>query len=238
MGRQVLRPWPHDGANASVALMTGIVSSRDLRRSWFLSVTVGEFAGFAAPALTAAALSGTADRVFVPAMLLAGAIEGAVLGFAQARVLRRALDDLPVVAWTGVTAAAAVVAYVIGFAPAQLGNRLTEVPPAVLTPLASVAAVVLLATIGFAQWTLLRQRVSRAWRWIPVTAAAWAAGLGAFIAVTTPLWQPHQPIALVAAIGLLGGLVMAATVAAITGAALPHLLLSPARTHSTPHVGA
>lgn len=217
--------------------MIGVVYPHGLRRSWFVSVTVGECAGFAAPALTAALLSGSADRVFVPAMLMAGAIEGAVLGFAQARVLRRALDDLPVAAWIGVTAAAAVVAYAIGFVPSQLGDRLTDVPLAVLIPLAAVAAVVLLATIGFAQWTLLRHRVRRAWRWIPITAAAWAAGLGAFTAVAPPLWQPHQSIALVAAIGVLGGLAMAATVAAITGAALPHLLL-PTLTHSPPRAGA
>ena len=218
--------------------MIGVISARGLRRSWFLSVTAGECAGFAAPALTAALLSGTPDRVFVPAMLLAGGIEGAVLGFAQARVLRRALDDLPVGAWSGATAAAAAVAYAIGFAPSQLGNRLTGLPLAVLIPVAAVGALVLLATIGVAQWPLLRHRVHRAWRWIPITAAAWAAGLGAFTAVAPPLWQPDQPVALVAAIGLLGGLVMAATVAAITGAALPHLLSSPALTHSTPQAGA
>ena len=60
--------------------MIGVVSPGGLRRSWFLSVTMGECAGFAAPALTAALLSGSADRVFVPAMLMAGAIEGAALG--------------------------------------------------------------------------------------------------------------------------------------------------------------
>ena len=123
------------------------------------------------------------------------------------------------------TAAAAVVAYAIGFAPSQLGDRLTDVPLAVLIPLAAVAAVVLLPRSA-SRSGRRRHRVCRAWR-IPITAAAWAAGLGAFTAVAPPLWQPHQPVALVAAIGVLGGLVMAATVAAITGAALPHLL-SPA----------
>ena len=182
----VVGPWPHDGTQATVTLMIGVVSPHGLRRSWFVSVTVGECAGFAAPALTAALLSGSADRVFLPAMLMAGAIEGAVLGFAQARVLRRALDDLPVAAWIGVTAAAAVVAYAIGFAPSQLGDRLTDVPLAVLIPLAAVAAVVLLATIGFAQWTLLRHRVRRAWRWIPITAAAGPRALA-----PSPRWRPH-----------------------------------------------
>ena len=213
--------------------MTTGVPAHDLRRGWFVSVTVGEFAGFAAPALAGALLAGAPDRVFAPALLLAGAVEGAVLGVAQARVLRRVLDDLPIGRWIGVTAAAAVVAYGIGLAPALLTDRLFALPLAVLIPLSAVAAVVLLASIGTAQWTVLRHRVHRAWRWIPVTAVAWAAGLGVFTAVTTPLWQPGQPVALVAAIGAVGGLAMAATVAAVTGAALPHLLVPPAPSASS-----
>ncbi|MEU7835050.1 MULTISPECIES: hypothetical protein [unclassified Nonomuraea] len=42
--------------------------------------------------------------------------------------------------------------------------------------------------------------------------------------MTTPLWQPGQPGWLIAVIGVLGGAVMAATVAALTGAALVRLL--------------
>ena len=196
-------------------------------------MTVGEFAGFAAPALAGALLSGAPERVFAPALLLAGAIEGAVLGFAQARVLRRVLDGLPVGRWIGVTAAAAVVAYAIGLTPALLADRLLALPLAVLIPLCAVATVVLLASLGTAQWTVLRHRAHRAWRWIPVTAAAWAAGLGVFTAVTTPLWEPGQPVALVAAIGAVGGLAMAATVAAVTGVALLRLLVPPAPSASS-----
>lgn len=55
-------------------------------------------------------------------------------------------------------------------------------------------------------------------------AVAWAAGLVVFAAFTTPLWQPGQPVVLIALIGALGGLVMAATMAAITGSALTRLL--------------
>lgn len=45
-----------------------------------------------------------------------------------------------------------------------------------------------------------------------------------FTAVTSPLWQEGQPVALIAAIGILGGAVMAATVAAVTGLVLVRLL--------------
>lgn len=43
------------------------------------------------------------------------------------------------------------------------------------------------------------------------------AQLGVFFTVTMPLWQPGQDVAVVALIGVLGGLLMAATVAALTG---------------------
>jgi hypothetical protein len=38
------------------------------------------------------------------------------------------------------------------------------------------------------------------------------------------LWQPGQPVLIVALIGVLGGLLMAATMAAITGATLANLV--------------
>jgi hypothetical protein len=39
-----------------------------------------------------------------------------------------------------------------------------------------------------------------------------------------PLWQPGQPAALIISIGVAGGLLMAATTALLTGAALRRLL--------------
>jgi hypothetical protein len=69
---------------------------------------------------------------------------------------------------------------------------------------------------------------------IATTAGAWAAGLLVFTTVATPLWQPGQALPLIIAIGVLGGLVMAATVAGLTGAAAVRLLGLPA----DPAVGA
>src|SRR2546427_503405 len=65
--------------------------------------------------------------------------------------------------------------------------------------------------------TLLRRHVPHAGRWIGATAAAWLLALVLFTAVPTPLWQPGQPVAVTALIGALGGVVMAGTVAAVTG---------------------
>lgn len=62
-------------------------------------------------------------------------------------------------------------------------------------------------------------------RWVGASALAWALGLGAFSAVSTPLWQPGQSTALIIVIGLLGGAAMAVTMAVTTGLVLRRLLV-------------
>src|SRR3954447_15721307 len=109
-----------------------------------------------------------------------------------------------------------------------LGARLSALPVAVLIAGGAVGGACLLATIGTAQWLVLRTVRPRSAWWIATTAGAWAAGLLAFAAVATPLWQPGQVLPLVIAIGVLGGLVMAATVAGLTGAAAVRLVVPPA----------
>lgn len=195
-----------------------------LFRTWFVRVTAAEFAGFAVPACVGALTAGASAAVAVPAVLAAGAVEGAVLGWGQAGVLRRALPGLPYRRWIAVTSAAAVVAYLIGVAPSATAAIWTGWPAAAVVVLAAVLGAALLATIGVAQWTVLRRLVAHAGRWIGATAAAWTAGLIVFGVFTMPLWRPGQSLALVVAIGVAGGLLMAAVTSAVTGAALRRML--------------
>ncbi|WP_159850723.1 hypothetical protein [Nocardia sp. CY41] len=60
--------------------------------------------------------------------------------------------------------------------------------------------------------------------WIWANAVGWIAGLTAFMAVTSPLWRAGQSAATTAVIGALGGVVMAAVMAAMTGAFLVRIL--------------
>jgi hypothetical protein len=62
-------------------------SERDVWRQWFVLVTAGEFVGFSAPALVGASSTGWPQAWAVLALGIAGAVEGAVLGLAQAVVL-------------------------------------------------------------------------------------------------------------------------------------------------------
>jgi len=188
------------------------------RLSWFRWVTAGEFVGFAVPAVVGAVSAS-------PALLvLAGVVEGAVLGWAQARVLTRVLPGLPGLQWVATTAAAAGFAWTVAMTATANGERLATWPAVALLPVATVLGMAVLLSIGTAQWLVLRYHVANAHRWIWATGVAWGVALLVFLGVTTPLWQPGQGLALRVLIGVLGGLLMAATMAAITGAVLVRLV--------------
>lgn len=196
---------------------------RALWRRWTFVVTVGEAIAFSAPAVCGAALAAFHAPLWVlaPAVLASGAVEGAVLGLAQAFALRQALPTVATRDWVRATVAGALVAWSIGLLP--FAFELEHVPTVALVGAGVPLAATLLLSIGALQWRVLRTHVPRAGWWIATTAGAWAAGLIAFTTVTSPLWQEGQSAPLIAAIGVLGGVVMATTVAAASGAALAWL---------------
>ncbi|QQQ80633.1 hypothetical protein IOD16_18370 [Saccharothrix sp. 6-C] len=192
--------------------------------AWFPLVTLAEFLGFAVPAGVGALTADRAAALVVPALLVAGAVEGAVLGWGQAAVLRRALPGVSRPRWVAATSGAAVVAYLVGLAPSTWAAGMTTWRPLPTILVALVLGGVLLCSIGTAQWLVLRGHVPRAGRWIATTAVAWLLGLAVFLGFTMPLWQPGQALAVTVLVGLVGGLLMAATTAAVTGYALQRLL--------------
>ncbi|MGW5309603.1 hypothetical protein ACWEQ0_06960 [Nocardia thailandica] len=200
---------------------------------WTTTVTVGEMIGFSLPAVTAVAVRDAPGPVAFCALLAAGAGEAAVLGAAQARVLRTVLTGLSGRRWTLATVAGGVTAWAIGSAAPVVGARADALGPVLTGTLFGAGAVALLLAMGIAQWTVLRRAVDGAWRWIPATIAGWAVGLGVFAAVTTPLWHPGQDAALVLAIGVFGGVLMAASMAAVTGVFVVRLAGSARRKHGS-----
>jgi hypothetical protein len=206
-----------------------------LWRRWTATVTAGEALGFAAPAAVGATLTALNGpwTVLVPVTLTAGAVEGAVLGFAQALVLRRAIPAIATRAWIAATMAGALCAWTVGLVPMLAGDGLADLPPTVQVGLGAGLGSVLLVSMGAFQWRVLRRTVPGAGLWVPATATAWLLGLAAFAGVSSPLWREGQPAALVAAIGVAAGCVMAATAAAVTGAAL--VRLTAPRRDGAPH---
>ena len=185
-------------------------TAREVWTRWVLWTTTAEVAGFVAPAVVGVV---TADREgaaqLVP-LVAAGLVEGAALGAGQAHVLRDVLPGLRVRAFVVATSLAAGLAYAVAMVPAAW--------------LAALGGVVLLASIGTGQWLVLREVLPRSASWVLTTALAWLAGLVVFLVVATPLWHEGQPVVVAVAIGLVAAVLMAATAAAVTGAALVRLL--------------
>lgn len=190
-------------------------------RRWTIVVTAAESAGFLAPAVVGVTTVSLPWWVGLPALLAAGAVEGAFLGWAQATVLRRELPALRRDRWVALTAAAAVTAYVLGAGTTYAGTPAPWWLQAVLFPVLGVA---LLCTIGGAQWLELRHHLSRAGRWVGWTAAAWLLALGAFLAIASPLWHEGQTRVYGIVVGVVAGVVMAAVQAVVTGWGMVRML--------------
>jgi hypothetical protein len=189
-----------------------------------MATTLGEVLGFLTPALVGAAAYDWHAELFLAAMVAAGMVEGAVLGAAQSFVLAREFLGFSRSAWVVVTALGAGAAWFLGMLPSTTYWLWGDWPWAVTVPLAAVIGLALVGSIGLAQWLVLRRHVARPRTWVPVNALAWTAGLGLLFAVATPLWREGQSTGVIVAIGALGALVMAVTVAVVTGFWLARLV--------------
>jgi hypothetical protein len=122
---------------------------RSLWLRWVTVTTAGELAGFCVPAVTAASAvsAGLGDPAVLALVVTAGAAEGALLGWAQATVLRDVIPGLRVGWWVRATAAGAVVAYVLGMLPGTVRPYLSDVPLPLLVAAAVPAGLALLASV-------------------------------------------------------------------------------------------
>jgi hypothetical protein len=180
---------------------------REPRHRWLLGVTTAEALGFLAPML--AGLFATRAEWSAPAravaVIAAGALEGLVLGAAQAWAMPVPVRRLRYAGWTALGAAV----------PWAIAMTLVAAAGALPTATAVALAIVALASIGGAQWLELRRYTRHAWTWIAWTALAWTIALpasfapGPFVDETTPL------VAHVVLWGC-GGLVMAFAMAVVT----------------------
>jgi hypothetical protein len=163
---------------------------------------------------------GVPDGAAVPLAVIAGAAEGAVLGFAQSSVLRHEIAGFDRRAFVTATASAAAFAWAIGMPLGTYGHSL---PLLVLVPAVAVGGAAILLSIGAAQAFVLKRYVARAGRWVAANAVAWLVGLVVPFAGMA-LVDEGDPAWLVAIAGVLSGLGMAAVVAAVTGIAIVALL--------------
>ncbi|MFC5139818.1 hypothetical protein ACFPK1_16375 [Actinomycetospora rhizophila] len=202
-------------------------------RAWILVVALAELVGFALPAVVGVLTAASSTAVALAALVVAGAVEGTVLGAGQVAVLRRALPAVSVSRWVGATAGAAALAYLLALLPSAAASVVAGWPVPVVVGVGAVLGVLVLLVIGAAQWLELRRHVVGAATWIGVTALAWLLGLGVFLAAATPLWHPGQPLVVAVVIGLGAGALMAVAMAAVTGVGLVRLLARAGRDAGT-----
>ncbi|WP_130354357.1 hypothetical protein [Agromyces ramosus] len=214
----------HAGAVGAVGgVGAGASDRRRDRRAlrWILAVSIGEATGFAVAAGTAVftIVAGIDDPLRLVLVIAAGAVEGTALAIGQYAGMRA---DRPRAGWWIVaTASAAAFAWTLGMLPSTLGIDLSSPGPLVLV---AVGAVLLLVSIPIAQWLVLAR--PRPARWVPVNAGAWLVAI-LWTFTPSPFIDEQSPVALVVALYVTAGVLMAVTFACLT-APLALRLFSPA----------
>jgi hypothetical protein len=163
----------------------------EARRRWITLVTLAESVGYLAPAtagiLLARAQASEGTRTVV--VVLAGFVEGLVLGIGQARAFPFAVNRLR---YALVTSIGAGIVWAVVMTLMLLG-RGSAVPVAGMIAAGIVAGCFGLVAIGGMQWLELRRHVTRPAAWIAWTALAWTLALplsflpAPFVDETTPL---------------------------------------------------
>lgn len=218
-------------AKAAAASTTKLVKARQPQKFsllwWVIWVTLGLALGFIFPSvatLWAVADGRDATGQFMFAVI-GGAVQGGILGFAQAFALRKTAAALPMRRWIGITASGALIAWVVGMIPGTYLKleATTTASIIVLVAFAFVAIVVM----PLAQWLILRGtklgKIGRVWRWIPVTALAWTAGIG-WLLLAAPLVQDGTDLVHLISLYTVAGVLMVMTIAFITGLGMRWML--------------
>jgi hypothetical protein len=188
-----------------------VTSGRRRLGRWAPAVTLAESVGFLVPVVTGVATDGR----YWP-IVAAGLVEGAILGVGQ--VVGAGGRVLPALRWTAATAAGTAIAWAIGLVPTVVHAPWTD--PAVVVLVVAAGAVALLA-MPVLQWAATGFRRGLA-DWIPVSAGARAVGLTWAIA-PSPFVDERTPPQVLLLVHVGVGVLMAATVALLTGLAVPRL---------------
>lgn len=204
-----------------------VAGSRAVWRRWVAANAVGEFVGLgltgAVGAIALWAIEPRWPLVAAGALVASGAIEGAVVGLAQWRVMR---GHVAVTArrWTVATVIGAVLAWAAGVTPmlvlgGQDGGAVAEPPLALQLVLAALLGLVAGPVLGGPQAWVLRGVVPRPGRWVVANAAAWTIALP--VTFVAPSLLPPDASAVVIGLAFaVGALVAGAVAGAVHGVAL------------------
>jgi NhaP-type Na+/H+ or K+/H+ antiporter len=202
---------------------------------WVLANAFGELlglgltfaAGYAVIAVLGEAQGTGASLGQFLLMTATGAIEGAIVGYAQWRAMQPDLARVTRRSWLLATIFGAIVAWFFGSLPFTLMNisqdasqaPIQEPPQALVLLLAAGMGIVAGAVLSFFQWRVLRRALPKAGWWIPANSLAWMLGLPVIFAATGAI-QPDTPPFQIALMLALAILLAGALVGAVHGAFL------------------
>jgi len=188
---------------------------------WVAANALGEFVGLGAVAGIGFLLFRQFDEpqtwqhavLFAAAFVCLGALEGLVVGVAQAAVIRRLLPAVR--GWVGATVIGAMVAWAVGMVPSTVASLVgsnhaapaPEPPLWLILLLAAGLGAVAGPVLAVFQWRSLRRALpARAWMWLPANAAAWCVGMPVIFLGTqaNEFTSSSALIALLVGIALLG----------------------------------
>jgi hypothetical protein len=219
-----------------------IFMERKFWQKWTIYCAFGELLGIGvagAIAYTANLLIGEpielGDKLIVLfAMLIAGAIEGGLLGYFQWKVLVEKFAHIPKKEWLKVTMIIAVLGWFLGMMPSLFfidpaysntseAASLDFSNPMLIVAMTLSLGLLLGAFFGLFQWFSLRKYADKAYIWILANALGWSVGMGwIFLFASLPTEESGMAFSTFA--GIMGGLLAGLSVGAITGAFLLRLI--------------
>ena len=166
-------------------------------RRWIGANCIGEALGLGttfilgvliAPVLGADTSAAAVLAGAVAAVVLGTLLEGVIVGFFQARALRRRLPGVSQRAWIVATAIGAGLAWLLGMIPSTImsltdrgesaaAGAVAEPSTVMQLGLAAVLGFVLGPVLAAPQLRVLRPQVAHSGRWIWANALAWAVGM-------------------------------------------------------------
>ena len=219
-----------------------MLDDREFYRRWIAANGAAEAGGLGTTFVAGQALAPMLEQAQGVAAVLAGAfaavalgtlLEGVVVGWAQARVLRRRSVPLAPGAWVAATALGAGMAWTLGMIPSTIMSLAMvdattsgpswEPAPLLLYSLAALLGAATGPILGVAQWFVLRRAVMRAGRWLWANAVAWAIGMPLiFAGMDAVPWTGPAPARILAMYAVCAG--VGAAVGAVHGRVLVGLL--------------
>lgn len=159
-------------------------------------------------------------------MLIAGFLEGLLLGFFQWKALKDKLPSIPKKEWIFYTVLVAVIGWFLGmlpslfFIPANSLNN-NEQPinfdnPLIFAVLSVGTGLLLGAIFGLFQWFALKKYVIKSYQWIIANSLGWGIGLG-WIYLFASLPNESSHVAMNVFFGIIGGLLAGLSVGGVTG---------------------